>query len=98
MNPKLKKFILLVVFVLAIWGPFVLGTSFKLYRAFKTFLNDGYDEDLIKYKLWPMASAVYGDNPKLCVNDNFDNAEVGNYYFSSIKNKLIVQKSIHCPI
>ena len=40
-----------------------------------------YDEDITKYIAWPMASAAYGDHPDLCVKDNFDSAEVSDYYF-----------------
>ena len=35
-----------------------------------------YDEVLARYKLWPMASAAFSDNPGQCVTDNFKDAEV----------------------
>ena len=35
-----------------------------------------YDEILARYKIWPMASAAYGDHPELCVKDNYASGEV----------------------
>ena len=49
--------------------------------AISAVFSADYDEILARYKLWPMASASYGDDPSLCVKDNFANSEVENYCF-----------------
>ena len=56
--------------------------------------DDTYNETLARYNFFPMASAAYADNPGLCLNDNFADAEVENYYFF-YKTKFTVQTSIY---
>ena len=63
-----------------------------------TVLGMEYDEDFARYKLWPMASAAYGDDPSLCVNDNFANAEVRNCQCFVYEMNLTVQMQIHCSL
>jgi len=67
----MKKFIILALFVIL---------------AVSTVFAGDYDEDLARYKLWPMASAAYSSNPGLCVKDNFADGQ------------FIKQYSIHCDI
>ena len=57
----MKKFIILGLFVIL---------------AVSTVFADDYNEDLARYKLWPMASAAYSSNPGLCVKDNFADGQV----------------------
>ena len=55
----------------------------KLFIAatMSTALAADYNETLTRYKIWPMASAAYGDHPEICVKDNFADAQVATYQF-----------------
>lgn len=58
--------------------------------------NLTYDENLVRYKLWPMAAASNSPHPELCIADTFKNASVRmrsnqTFFKEGIKNKLLVK-------
>ena len=54
---------------------FVFFELFFLFTV-STVLSVDYDEVMARYKIWPMASAAFSDNPGLCVKDNYKDGEV----------------------
>jgi hypothetical protein len=51
-----------------------------------------YDENLARYKIFPLAGAAYGDHPELCVKDNFKNSSVSLEKMPLFGRKLLWQK------
>ena len=44
-----------------------------------TVLGINYDDTFTRYKVWPMASAAYSDDPGSCVKSNFADSKVRDY-------------------
>ena len=47
-----------------------------LFFTVSTVFSADYDEVMARYKVWPMASAAFSDNPGQCVKDNYKDSEV----------------------
>ena len=77
-----------------------ISVQFFLLFTISTVWGAGYDETLARYKIWPMASAAYSDNPAQCITDNFADAKVGDIVSIFMKEPLqfVGQYTYQCDI